>query len=356
MVAVSWQALVAGWMSALFIAGMPTSTNYSLQSYGVGSGGVADSTSTNYQVNGLTGQLTGRSSSAHYTGGFGLNYHMQGNVPTLTLTNDDNWYDKLHLTLNPAGNPSDTKFLIAISTDGFATTLYIKNDLTITPTLNSSDYMTYADLGGAAGVILRGLTESTVYSVQADALRNSAFTETGLGPVTSASTVDEQLAFRLDIAPTYSSTSPPYIVNLGSLVPGSIVTASDKIWTTLSSNADNGAYVYGDGQYGGLSSATTSHTIASSSVNLVSVAEGFGEQDASVSQTSGGPMAKNAIYNVSGVTVGKDTTDLAELFTSSGAPIVSGVGGIAILGKSSKLTLPATDYTETLTLVASGSF
>lgn len=349
-----------GWWTSLgvvlMVAGLPASTNFQLQSYGVGSGGTAVSSSTNYQVNGLAGQLTGRSTSAHYTGGFGLNYHMQGNVPTLTLTNDDNWYDKLHLTLDPAGNPSDTLFLIAISTDGFTTTQYIKNDLTITSTLNSSDYMTFADLGGSSGVILRGLAESTVYSVQADALRNSAFTETGLGPVTSGATVNQQIRFRLDVAPTYTSTSPPYVVSFGSLLPGSVITASNKIWATISTNADNGGYIYGDGLNGGLSSVTTGHTIASGTVNLSSATEGFGLQDLSVTQTAEGPLAENANYNVSGTNVSQLMTNLAELFTTSGSPITGGVGEIGVVAKAGLLTSAANDYTETMTLVAAGSF
>jgi hypothetical protein len=347
---------MAGWAATMMLAVMPASTNYGLQSYGVGSGGTADSTSANYQVNGLAGQLSGHSSSTNYQGGFGLNYHMQGNVPTLTLTNDDNWYDKLHLTLDPAGNPSDTTYLIAISTDNFATTQYIKNDLTITSTLNSSDYMTFTQLGGSSGVILRGLTESTVYSVQADALRNGAFTETGLGPVTTGTTVNQQIRFRLDVAATYTNTSPPYVVNMGNLIAGSVITASNKIWTTISTNADNGGYIYGDGLYGGLNSGSTGHTISSSTVDLSTVQEGFGIQDLGVTQTAEGPLAKNANYTVSGSNVSQLTTDLAELFTTSGSPITAGVGEIGVVGKSGLLTPAANDYTETITLVAAGSF
>ena len=350
------QHWLAGMGLALFLAGTPASTNYSLQSYGIGTGGTADSSSSNYKVNGLTGQLAGKGSSAHYTGGFGLNYHMQGNVPTLTLTNDDNWYDKLHLTLDPAGNPTNTKYLIAISTDGFATTQYLANDLTITSTLSSSDYMTYTELGSAAGVILRGLTPSTVYSAQADALRDGAFTETGLGPVTTGATVSAQISFRLDVGPTYAPSSPPYILDLGALLPGSVITSSDKIWTTLSTNADNGGYIYADGLNGGLTSQSTGYHIASSSGDLATLAEGFGEQEGSVTQTAGGPMAKNATYNVGGTNVGQDYTELGEMFTTSGAPVTSGVGSVVILGKAGAQTYSAADYTETITLVAAGSF
>jgi hypothetical protein len=247
--------------------------------------------------------------------------------------------------------------VIAISTDNFVTTEYVHNDFTITPTLTSADYLTYAGWGGAAGQILRGLTPSTTYYVRAEALTNGgAFTETGLGPVTSASTVNLQISFRLDVSPTYTSTSPPYVVNMGSLLAGTVTTASDKIWATLSTNADNGAYIYGDGLYGALSSAITGHNINSSTVNLATQSEGFGLQDVSVAQSGDGPLAKSATYNVSGTSVARVFPTLAEMFNTSGAPVVAGVGQLAVVAKSALTTPSATDYTETLTLVASGSF
>jgi hypothetical protein len=348
--------LAALWI-ILLMAGLPASTNYSLQSYGVGSGGVANSTSSNYRVNGLTGQTAGKASSTNYKGGFGFDYHLQGNVPTLTLTNDDNWYDKLHMTLDPAGNPTPTKFVIEISTDSFATVEYVANDFTVSPTLSPSYYLTYAGWGASSGVILRGLAQSTVYSVRAKALVNdAAFTETGIGPPTSGATVNMQMSFRLDVASTYTSTSPPYVVSMGSVLAGSVVTANDKIWATLSTNADNGAYIYGNGQYGGLHSSITGHTIASGTVNLATQSEGFGLQDVSATQTGDGPLVKSATYNVSGTNVAKAFTDLAELFNTSGAPVWAGVGEIAVLAKSSLVTPSSQDYTETLTIVAAGSF
>jgi hypothetical protein len=158
------------------------------------------------------------------------------------------------------------------------------------------------------------------------------------------------------VAPTYTNTSPPYVVNMGNLLGGSVMTASDKIWATLSTNADNGAYVYGDGLNGALSSASSGHSISSGSVDLATQSEGFGLQDVSATQTGDGPMAKSATYNVIGSHVGQDFTTLAEMFTTSGAPVVAGVGEMAILAKSSLVTPSAADYTETLTIVAAGSF
>jgi hypothetical protein len=144
-------------------------------------------------------------------------------------------------------------------------------------------------------------------------------------------------------------------VVFGNLLAGSVVTAPDLIWLTISTNADNGAKIYGDGVHGGLNSTSTGHLIGSSTVNLATQSEGFGIQDTSVAQTSGGPLAAAARYSVSGTNVAGDLTALDEWF-SSGAPIVAGVGSVSLLAKSSTLTPASADYTETLTAVAAGSF
>jgi hypothetical protein len=350
----SWQA-VAIWMSSLLVlATLPASTNYQLNSYGFGNGGTANSASTNYRVNGLAGEQAGAGSSTNYKVGAGENYLKQANVPKLTLSNPSNWYDKLQLVLDPQSNPTDATFLIEISTDSFTTVDYVQDDFTVGTSLVSTDYMTYSELGGSSGVTLRGLTPSSIYSVQAAALRGS-FTESQFGPVSTASTVSPQLSFAIGVSPTYAITSPPYQVAIGSLLAGSVVTAPSEIWFTISTNADNGAMIYGDGVSGGLSSASTGHVISSSSADLSSLSEGFGEQDGSVTQTSGGPLFTVSPYNVTGTNVGQDYTSFAELFGTN-APITTGEAGLNLMAKASTATPSASDYAETLTAVAAGSF
>lgn len=345
-------------MTVLMLAGMPASSHYMMQSYGIGSGGTAGSSSATYKVNGIAGEQSGHSSSTHYQNGAGYNYVQQANVPKATLSNPGAWYDKLLLNIDPQANASDTKFVVAISPDDFATTTdYVQNDFTVGTTLTSLDYLTYAGWGGAIGATIRGLTPTTVYSVKAEAI-HGAFTETGWGPVDTVATATTTpfINFEIDVASTYTTgTSGPYAINFGNLLAGSVVTAPNKIWLTVSSNADNGIQLYGGGLYGGLKSAITGHTIPSSTQNLTTATEGWGEQVASTSTGAGGPLVTTAPYNVSGTNVGQDYTDLDQIF-SSADEITNGVGGINLLAKSQILTPASTDYTETLTMVAAGSF
>jgi hypothetical protein len=141
------------------------------------------------------------------------------------------------------------------------------------------------------------------------------------------------------------------------LLAGSVVTATNKIWLTLNTNANNGAFIFGNGQNGGLSSSSTGHLIPTptTSADLSTLSEGFGEQDSSVTQTYGGPLYGLAPFNVTGTNVGQDYTSLEEMFGTND-PITSGVGSISLLAKSNALDPAASDYTETLTEVAAESF
>src|SRR5258708_6903321 len=121
----NWPSWFVMLCSSLLMASLPASTNYQLNSYGVGTGGTANSSSTNYRINGLSGEQAGSASGSNYKVGAGENYLKQANIPILTLTNGNNWYDKLKLVLDPQNNPTDAKFVVAISTDGFTTTKYV---------------------------------------------------------------------------------------------------------------------------------------------------------------------------------------------------------------------------------------
>ncbi|HEY2003916.1 MAG TPA: hypothetical protein VGH44_02265 [Candidatus Saccharimonadia bacterium] len=341
-------------VSLLLLASLPASSNFKLNSYGFGGGGTSNSASANYRVNGLTGEQAGSGSSAHYKVGAGENYVKQANVPIITISNDAEWYDKLKVIIDPQNNPSDAKFAVAISTDNFTTTQYVKSDFTVGSTLTGADYLTYAAWGGATGAMLRGLNRSTVYSVKAKAIHGS-FTETDYGPLSSASTVDPYLTFDIDTAATDTSTSPPYQINFGDLLAGSVITATNKLWVSLATNADNGAMVYDGGQNGGLLSGSTGHMIASVAGDLASQTEGYGQQGVSATQTSGGPLSVASLYGLSGTNIGAVYQHLQELFITPG-PIHGGRGSVDMLAKSNSLTPASADYTDLMTVVAAGAY
>jgi len=344
-----------GFMSLMLLASLPASSNFKLDSFGFGSGGTSNSASTNYRVNGLAGEQAGSAGSSNYKVGAGENYLKQANVPVATISNGNEWYDKLNLVIDPQNNPSDAKFAVAISTDNFTTTQYVKSDFTIGSTLTSSDYMTFSVWNGTgSGIMLRGLERSTVYSVKAKAIHGD-FTESGYGPVASASTVDPYLTFDIDTAPTDTSTNPPYSIAFGDLLAGSVISASDKLWVSLTTNANSGAMIYSGGLNAGLKSDSTGHTIDSATGDLSALSEGFGEQGTGATQTSGGPFSLVSPYDGSSANVGAVYPHFQELFSTS-APLHNGRGSMQLMAKSAALTPASADYTELLTVVAAGTF
>lgn len=342
-------------LAAVMLATLPSSATYQLNSYGFGSGGTANSTSSNYAINGLSGETAGQSASSDYKVGAGENFLKQANVPTATLTNDGYWYNKLHLTISSANNPSDATFAVAISTDNFATTQYVKSDFTVGSTLTSGDRLTYAGWGGSSGIIVRGLSDSSVYTVKVKAYRGK-FTESPYGPTSAGTTtLDPQLSFDIDVSATDTSTSPPYEIDFGNLLVSTVTDSPQRVWVSLDTNGESGGTVYLSSLNTGLKSPTDNYTITSSTANLSSQAEGFGVQGVSATQTSGGPLTISSPYNGSGANVGIADATIRQIFAAT-APIIAGRASFILKAKTKPLTPAAVDYSETLTAIASASF
>lgn len=334
---------------------LPASTDYRLKSYEFGGGG-GTAQSAGYSVEGVVGQTAGSQTSGTYGVGSGLIFVQNANVPAApTFVNSANWYNKLKFTITTSNNPTDAKFAIAISTDNFATTNYIQSDNTIGATLGIEDFQTYTTWGGASGAYVTGLSASTTYYIKVKATQGK-YTESAWGPVASAATVGSRLSFDIDVAPTDSETASPYAVNMGTLAAGSVNTATDKVWIDLDTNGESGGYVYVYDQYNGLRSAVTNYTITSASSDLTSVSEGFGIQSASVNQSSGGPIAAQSPYNGAGNNVGIVDTLIRTIYTSSNLPVTSGRASFYIKAKPNNITPASSDYTDTLTLIATASF
>lgn len=338
--------------------GNPTSTNYKITDFTFGGGGSANSTSTNYSLFGVLGEVeTGKPGSTNYKLGAGLSYTFAANVPPApTFTNPDNYYNKLKIVINEGGNPSDAKYAIAISTDNFvADTKYVQSDNTVSATLGTEDWQTYTSWGGAAGVNITGLTPGTTYTVKAAAKRGN-FTETGFGPTVQASTVSPSLTFDIDVASTDTETSPPFTVSIGELTAATVITATNKVWVDVDTNGTSGATIYVYGTNNGLLSSATSYTISAVSANLASATEGYGARGSSVSQTSGGPMQILAPYNGVSDNVGIVDSSKRVVFDSSNQPVTAGRASFEIKAKASAVAKAATDYSDTLTVITSSSF
>ncbi|MFZ1249601.1 MAG: hypothetical protein WAQ24_04770 [Candidatus Saccharimonadales bacterium] len=339
--------------AALFLfAAVPTSTNYTLKSYNIGSGG-ASSGSTNYKLQAGTGAQSGAGqTSANYkiaSDGRGV---MDANVPPApSFTNPANYYDRLKLVLNTGNNPSDTKYLIAVSTDGFVTTKYVQTDNALGASQAITSYQTYTAWGGASGFYIIGLAPSTSYQVKVKALQGS-YTGSAFGPTASASTVAPSLSFSVT---TTQTSTPPFAVGFTSLTPGTVMNGGADVLLGLTTNANNGGTVYVRSASAGLFSTAANTTIASNTADLGAATSGYGGQITTVNQTSGGPFSSKSPYDGSANTVGALANSLQPLLGTA-TPVVGGTGTLRLMAKSAAITPSAPDYTDTLTLVASMNY
>lgn len=339
-------------MLLLFV--LPASTSYELHDAGFGAGGVGIMDSSTYSISGIAGEVSGQKGvGAIYNVGPGLQFTRQSNVPAAaTFSNPSNYYGKLKFIIDNGNNPSDTLFAIAISSDDFVTTQYIQTDDTLGATIV---YQTYADWGGATGEFVVGLNSSTTYKIKVKAVQTK-YTETEYSTESSASTTAPSLSFDIDVSATDTETAAPYAVAFGSLSAASVTTAASKIWLDLDSNAEGGGFVYAYGAGTGLQSSAASYTIPSVSANLAVTTEGYGIRAESVTQSAGGPLRALSPYNGASENVGIIDSTTRTILDSTALPVTAGRAAFVLKAIVSSLTPAATDYTETLTLVASATF
>lgn len=335
----------------------PASNNYKLKSFTVSGGGETGTTSPNYSMEGIVGELAGTGqTSGNYRSDSGLIFVQQANVPPApTFTNDSNWYNQLKITIDIGGNPTDATFAIAITDDDWVSTDWVQNDNTVGGTLGIEDFQTYTNWGSASGEQIIGLAPNTAYKVKVKA-RQGNYTESPLGPEAGVSTSQVSLSFDIDTASSDTETAPPYTVNFDSLTLGSVNTATNKIWVDLDTNAEMGGVIFVYGLNTGLKSNSVNYTISSTSDNLSVASEGFGAQGDSVTESSGGPMTTSSPYDGVSDNVGLVDTIVREIFSSSQNPVTGGRASFLLKAKPSETTPAATDYTDTLTVIAAASF
>ena len=353
------QKFLLGGLITLFGA-LPATTNYQLNSYGFGSGGTANSTTTTYALEGTSGELNGLpSSTTNNSSKPGYIQTQQANVPKLSALDNNSgiYYNKLHFTIDNQNNPTDAKFLIAVTTtlttnmDTASGINYVQTDGTLSSTLSTSDYQTYAAWGGSSGSVIIGLLPGTTYYVAVRATQGK-FTESAYGPVSSQATASPTITFALQ---TSSGPTPPYTVSLGTLSGGAVNTSAQTINTSLTTNAASGGDVYITGLNGGLRSTSQSFLISSATNDLSSVSDGFGGQNVSATQTSGGPFNVQSPYSSAGNIVGIINSTTRSLYSSS-APVTGGAGVLNLKAKAATTDVAATDYQEVLTFTAAANF
>lgn len=331
-----------------FAATPPTSTNYTLKTYDFGNGGGTSSSAT-YSLHGEAGSQSG---TAQSSATYGLQSDGKGVMnaavpPAPTVTNPSNYYDRLKVVVATGGNPTDTKYLIAVSTDGFVTSKYVQTDNSMGVSQAIANYQTYTAWGGASGFTLVGLAPSTTYQVRVKALQGS-FSGSAFGPSASAATVAPSLT--VSLATTLTGT-PPFSVGFSNMTAGSVATGNADALIGITTNAVNGGSVYVKDANAGLYSTLANTTIGSNSADLTVASTGYGAQIIASSQVSGGPIVSQSPFNGASNNVGALSTAYQTLFTSA-APVTTGSATMRLKAKVATLTPSATDYADVITLVA----
>lgn len=338
-----------GLITGLFAAN-PSSTNFTLKAYDLGSGGGGSPNSTNYYLNGQAGSQSGApASSANYGLNPGETSTQVANVPPApNLSNPSNEYKRLKLVINTGANPTDTLFAIAISGDGFVSTQFVKADTGVGNSLAFTDYQNYTAWGGASGFWINGLQPGTTYQVKVKALQGRS-SGSPFGPATAGvATVQPSLTF--SVATSLSGT-PPFAVAFVGLSAGTVFNADADAVLTMTTNALNGGAIYIKGLNNGLTSGAAGYTIASATADLSSAANGYGAIVTASGQSSGGPITAASPYNNVANNVGVITNSLA-IIGSSSLPITNGSLTVRLKAKTDSVIPSSTDYADNLTFIA----
>jgi hypothetical protein len=333
-------------MVTLFAA-LPATTNYLLNSYGFGTGGAANATTSTYALEGTTGEVSGQTAAtATYNLKPSFIHTEQAHVPKLSALNNNSgmYYNKLHFVIDAQNNPSDALYALSISTDNFASdTRYIKSDLTIGSSLAVADYKNLAGFGGAGGSDIIGLTPNTTYYVQLKATQGK-FTESGYGPVSSATTANPHLTFTL-------ATSA---IAFGSLLPNTVTSGNQTADISFSTNAASGGDIYISSQNGGLRSPSKNYLIPAVNGDLSSLSHGFGAQVSNIT-TSSGSFSAVSPYDTSSNTVGLTDSTIRRIMTAS-APVTVTSASVSYKARATSDDVAASDYTELSTVLAAANF
>jgi len=321
----------------------PSSNNYVLKSYSIGPGATNNASSTTYHAQASLGeQSNGSTSSTNYSANNGSIQTEQLNIPPApTLSNGGNsFYNKLQCVINSGGNPSDTTYAIAVSTNNFVSTNYVQADGTLGP---NALYQTITTWGGSNGLSIINLNPSTTYQVRVAAMQG-LFTNTNYGATASIATV----------APSITFSVSPSTTNLGTLYSGTVQTSSYNT-VSFSTNAESGGAVYIEGSNQGLRSTLGNYLIPAISGNLASLSQGFGIQGINATEASGGPLIIDSPFNGTANNVGAETNSYTPIFTSVG-PITNGIANTDAQAKISNSAPASNDYQEVLIFAASASF
>ncbi len=176
---------------------------------------------------------------------------------------------------------------------------------------------------------------------------------------TTSSVSGDQITVTASVASSFQFALSGTTDALGALTTGSVKTSPTPRTATVSTNAKNGWMVWAKDTNSGLTSPTTTATIASNPGNNSTLSSGTAGYNTGVTTTQVGgsgviTVATPYVGTATGQGGGLDTT-LRPLVTSSG-PADTAVLTLKNNAAISNTTAPATDYTDTITVIGAGLF
>jgi hypothetical protein len=183
--------------------------------------------------------------------------------------------------------------------------------------------------------------------------------------VSVTATVNQTLSFDLDTGLTAGETGTPYSVPLGTLSSGTVTrsngTTINQIFADGGTNASGGMNVTVknlNGANGLASSTTPADKIPSATATMAAGTANYGLCVDSGTITG---FSRSSTYNTTCTLGGATnavvglTTTVTDLLTST-APVASGHAQIVVNAAINTATPAHTDYTDTLTFIATASF
>ncbi|HSX35787.1 MAG TPA: hypothetical protein VLH84_02525 [Patescibacteria group bacterium] len=172
---------------------------------------------------------------------------------------------------------------------------------------------------------------------------------------------NDQVVVTATVPPTFNLALSGNTDSFASSLSSGSVSVTTGRTVTVNTNAKNGWFAWASDSNTGLSSAAAAHTISSitpgTGATLSAGTEGYLFGITNIVQGSGGGTTSAvAAYNSNGTTTGSglDTT-IREIASSTGTAN-GAVLTVKELAAISPTTQPATDYTDTITIIGAGYF
>lgn len=187
--------------------------------------------------------------------------------------------------------------------------------------------------------------------------------------VTVSATVNQSITFDLDTYATSTlntETATPYSVALGTLTTGAVSGSNESsvngIWFDLATNSSGGAIVSVTSANAALKSTSTpADTIPSATAAMAAGTANYGICANRNAATTGtltkvAPFASTCGTTPGSNSVGSLTTSAQTIYNTANAPIAGGRGEIMVDAAISGLTPAHSDYSDTLTFIATGTY